>query len=77
MKVPAHVAHVSRLHRYGKNTALLAPWSVVLENTVDCGLLHDFLVFVHLAVFRDHGGTEETGVETSVNLTTLCICKFI
>ena len=49
----------------------------MLENTVDCGLLHDFLVFVHLAVFRDHGGTEETGVETSVNLTTLCICKFI
>ena len=56
-----------RLHRYGKNTALCAPWSVVFEVTVACDLLYDFLVFVHLAVFGDHRGTEVTAVETVLN----------
>jgi hypothetical protein len=35
----------------------------VLENTVACELMHDFLVFVHLTVFGDHGETEVTPVE--------------
>ena len=38
----------------------------MLERTVARELLHDFLVFMRLAVFGDHGGTEATAVETSV-----------
>jgi hypothetical protein len=49
-------------YRYGKSGTLLAPWGILLEYTVDRELLLDFLVFMYLAVFGDHGRTEVTAV---------------
>ena len=47
----------------------------MLENTVARELLYDFLAFMQLAVFGNHGATEVTAVERSVRLTALCLFR--